>query len=1099
MNDPTKEHLDIRNRLHHAIMHMEHRLVAQAPLKDFVHHNTLHAFQEYPFAAALTMAGKETGFDTFLSPVRCRELLRRGRIVREDLMAVILGDASLEGEALIGEVQGRKLCRKEVLLCGLIHDISAISATQLPWYIEEEEALQRFQPDLSQEMGQEILQSSGQTSESLAVGDLWSACLEVLSLHYRPGHPEELLDLSADQAEAMITEFAQRTGSQEGESFRVRLQVRAEAVALLDELLQRIGPEWTVRRFLLAVTGTDILESIQPLLIRQMSNHMDLGIAAWQSGVKTEGFYTFWRQCALRDLGWIFDEMSDWGEQVDQLPPNALDAIIAEMLALGLPETRWADYLGRVCQELPGWSGMFAWRQNHPHYAGSDAGLALADYLAVRLILERLFAQGLCRRTWKISPNLFFLRWYFHNNKSELLVRHALFNLSLPDHIIHHAQSLKDADPPPSIEEWRAVAHLIWTWRRGGTAVGTSMNKHTLHQSGWRLFRLAQHLGLSGPSLRTLSLAQVELMLKCLDGLTPETSGFLWLQAYERRYRDQLFNAVCQNHSQGAWATRGQSQERPVAQVVFCMDDREEGIRRHLEEHNPAIETLGAAGFFGVAINWKGLDDRFESALCPIVDKPSNKVLEVVEPEKKSRKHDHDRRLLTLGRLKNFLFNASRHTLVRGMAAVVLTAPVVLLSLTVKQWFPTGYGRWTRKIKTAWLPPLETVITVTAPDDGRMASPEHNRLGFTDSEQAQRVGKFLRVIGLTSGFAPLVVMMGHGSDSKNNPHRAAYDCGACSGRHGGPNARVFAAMANRLKVRAILAKGGILIPQETLFVAANHNTCDESFTWYDGADIPPAAQPLVQQCISDIEYAARMSAQERCRKVVSSPDDPDPALALEHVQGRGQDISQARPELGHVTNAAAFVGRRSLSHGLFLDRRVFLISYDPLSDPEGEILEAILLNVTPVGAGINLEYYFSTVDNERMGCGSKVTHNITGFFGVMDGTASDLRTGLPYQMIEIHEAMRLQIMVEASTQILTTIYQRQPLLQELVGNGWVLLSAKNPDSPEIHVFEPSRGWVVWENQRSPLPVVASSSVWYRGNRDHLGPARIQTAQGVRHG
>ena len=169
---------------------------------------------------------------------------------------------------------------------------------------------------------------------------------------------------------------------------------------------------------------------------------------------------------------------------------------------------------------------------------------------------------------------------------------------------------------------------------------------------------------------------------------------------------------------------------------------------------------------------------------------------------------------------------------------------------------------------------------------------------------------------------------------------------------------------------------------------------------------------------------------------------------------RANDFSQARPELGHATNAAAFIGRRSMSQGAFFDRRVFLISYDPNQDPEGTVLEAILLAAGPVGAGINLEYYFSTVNNERYGCGTKITHNVTGLFGIMEGTSSDLRTGLPKQMIEIHEAMRLQVVVEASIEVLTRIYQRQPPLQELIGNGWLLLSAKDPDSGAIHVFTP---------------------------------------------
>ncbi|HIJ84981.1 MAG TPA: DUF2309 domain-containing protein, partial [Magnetococcales bacterium] len=969
------------------------------------------------------------------------------------------------------------------------NDLSPIPAIQLPWHIEEKGALHRFQSDLPPETGQKMMRDGGWTSEAAAVGDLWSACLEVLSLRYQPVHPEEVLDLSEDQAQAMITEF-----SREGEEFRVRIQVRTEAETLLEDLLQRIGREWTVRRLLLALTGTDILESIQPLLIRQMANHMDLGVGAWQSGLQTEGFYPFWKRCAQQDWGFVFTELSDWHEQMAELPDNSLDVIVAEMLALGLPEKVWPDYLERMCQELPGWSGMFAWRQSHPHYCGSRAGFDLADYLAVRLILERMFARRLCHGTWKIAPNLFFLRWYFQNNKSELLVRYALFNLILPDHLIHRARGLIHANPPPSIDEWRAVAHLLWTWRNSW-AVAKS-GQPTLHGSGWRLFRLAQHLGLCGQFVRSLSRSQVEIMLHCLEQLTPEATGFLWLQAYERHYRDHLFNAVFHNHGHGAWDKRDQ---RPVSQIVFCMDDREEGIRRHLEEHNPAIETLGAAGFFGVAINWKGLDDVFESALCPIVDKPSHKVSEVLTPQTVSHRHDHDRQLAVIGKMKDYFFNGTRHGLLRGLGVLVLSAPALMAALTVKQFYPQGYGAWIRKINEWLLPPLETTITLTASEDGTPASPERNRSGFTDQEQAQRVGKLLRVIGLTSGFAPLVIFMGHGSISKNNPHRAAYDCGACSGRHGGPNARVFAAMANRSEVRAILAGEGIVIPDDTWFVGGNHNTGNEEFTWFDRSGIPPVSAAMLEQRISDLEHAARMSAQERCRKVASAPPDPDPWLALRHFQGRSLDISQARPELGHATNAAAFIGRRSVSRSLFLDRRVFLISYNPLSDPAGDILQGILLNVTPVGAGINLEYYFSTVNNERLGCGSKVTHNLTGFFGIMDGTESDLRTGLPFQMIEIHEAMRLQILVEAKIDVLTAIYQRQPLLQELVGNGWVLLSAKDPYGPDIHVFEPDRGWVIWENKRLPPPSVERSPAWYRGHRDHLGPARIQMQREVGHG
>ena len=203
------------------------------------------------------------------------------------------------------------------------------------------------------------------------------------------------------------------------------------------------------------------------------------------------------------------------------------------------------------------------------------------------------------------------------------------------------------------------------------------------------------------------------------------------------------------------------------------------------------------------------------------------------------------------------------------------------------------------------------------------------------------------------------------------------------------------------------------------------------------------------------------------------------------------DLSQARPELGHVTNASCIVGRRSLSRGLFLDRRAFLTSYDPTRDPTGAFLERILLAVGPVGAGINLEYYFSCVDNDRYGCGTKLPHNLTGLLGVMDGVESDLRTGLPRQMIEIHEPMRLLLVVEASVATLTAIYERQAPIRELVGNGWVQLVSVDPETGAMARFT-SRGFRPVAPPSWRLPVVPSSPDWYRGQKDFLSPALIQS-------
>jgi uncharacterized protein YbcC (UPF0753/DUF2309 family) len=183
-----------------------------------------------------------------------------------------------------------------------------------------------------------------------------------------------------------------------------------------------------------------------------------------------------------------------------------------------------------------------------------------------------------------------------------------------------------------------------------------------------------------------------------------------------------------------------------------------------------------------------------------------------------------------------------------------------------------------------------------------------------------------------------------------------------------------------------------------------------------------------------------------------------------------------------------------MTKGVFLDRRAFLVSYDASRDPEGTILGAILAAVGPVGAGISLEYYFSTVDNVKYGCGTKIPHNLCGLIGVLEGTESDLRTGLPRQMIEIHEPMRLQIIVEAKTSVLAGIYGRQAELRELIGNGWVHLVAIDPDSGEASVFNPSRGFVVWDPPSVPVPVVGSSVEHFRGKIDFVPPALIEATR-----
>src|SRR5262249_16265358 len=193
---------------------------------------------------------------------------------------------------------------------------------------------------------------------------------------------------------------------------------------------------------------------------------------------------------------------------------------------------------------------------------------------------------------------------------------------------------------------------------------------------------------------------------------------------------------------------------------------------------------------------------------------------------------------------------------------------------------------------------------------------------------------------------------------------------------------------------------GLHIGESTWFAGAQRNTCNNAVTFYDDDLVPAAFQPAFKRAKEAVETARRREAHERCRRFDAVPSWYPPLAALAHVEGRAADLAQPRPEYGHATNAFCIIGRRNRTPGLLLDRRAFLTSYDPDRDADGAILARIMAAVVPVAAGISLEYYFSYVDPVGYGCGTKLPHNVTSLLGVMDGAQSDLRTGLPWQMVE---------------------------------------------------------------------------------------------------
>ncbi|MGB8329465.1 MAG: putative inorganic carbon transporter subunit DabA, partial [Polyangiales bacterium] len=438
------------------------------------------------------------------------------------------------------------------------------------------------------------------------------------------------------------------------------------------------------------------------------------------------------------------------------------------------------------------------------------------------------------------------------------------------------------------------------------------------------------------------------------------------------------------------------------------------------------------------------------------------------------------------GRVTHSIGLGSR-MLTRGGLLSALFGFLAVIPLLGRSLFPRATERlahWIRD-RTAPVPPTRLRLERSTEERADGLAP-----GYTLDEMANVVSGALTTMGMAGNLSSLVLIVGHGSSSVNNPHEAAYDCGATGGGKGGPNARAFCQMANDRRVREKLRAGGFAVPESTYFVGAFHDTCDDTMTYYD-EDLLPAhmAEPLEDVKRSFVD-ACRLDAHERCRRFMSAPLTLDPDSALAHAEARAYDLGQPRPECGHATNALCIVGRRERTRGLFLDRRAFLVSYDPKSDVTGALLGQLLRSVGPVGAGINLEYYFSFIDPQGYGCGSKLPHNIVGLVGVMNGHASDLRTGLPWQMVELHEPVRMLTIVEAKTATLEHILKQDAAIASLVNNAWIQLVAWDPDSDAMAVYEKGR-FEPYVPENSVIAVVDRSMDVYFGRRGNLSPAHIK--------
>ncbi|MFO1066021.1 MAG: DUF2309 domain-containing protein [Pirellulales bacterium] len=500
--------------------------------------------------------------------------------------------------------------------------------------------------------------------------------------------------------------------------------------------------------------------------------------------------------------------------------------------------------------------------------------------------------------------------------------------------------------------------------------------------------------------------------------------------AIEAAYRRNLARQLVARAT--ADSSNDLKKDRLAAQIVMCIDVRSEMMRRHLESASNRIETLGFAGFFGLAFELHSLGEPDGRNQCPVLIQPS------IQLEERLVTHDV----------------TSEGTAVKERRAVRLYR---------RAWksFQSSAASTFSFVETLglWFAPklLTNSLALTRPTpahqhDGILASDREHLTpsieacschGMSHPQQIQSAEAILRNLGLTQNFATFVVLCGHECNTVNNPYQAALNCGACGGHSGAANALAAASLFNSPHVRSGLTARGIHIPDDCVFVAAVHDTTVDTITILNESSIPPSHSTNLSELKTSIIAAQTNCRSEREGSYVSGHNRS--ADRISSVR-RSCDWSEVRPEWGLAGNAAFIAAPRSRTAGLDLGGRAFLHNYDYRTDDESKVLELIMTAPMVVANWINLQYFASTVDNKAFGSGNKAIHNVVGQFGILQGNGGDLMTGLPWQSVHDgksyrHEPLRLWVVIEAPPAKIQSVINSHPQVRQLIDNGWLSLAA----------------------------------------------------------
>ncbi len=503
----------------------------------------------------------------------------------------------------------------------------------------------------------------------------------------------------------------------------------------------------------------------------------------------------------------------------------------------------------------------------------------------------------------------------------------------------------------------------------------------------------------------------------------------VWQLALEIGYQRELAQrlASANGHDVGP-------QEIEV-QAAFCIDVRSEPLRRAVEAVWPSVQTIGFAGFFGLPVAYTPLATQARRPQLPGLLAPSMEVTDrIMSADSTQREAD--------AALQN---TASRSRQARfAMADQWLAA---------SRW-PGAAFSFVEAVGLGYLGKLGNWLLPSKQERARddldglparyRAICRPQLVGLDIGAKVKLAAGVLHAMGLEQYLAPLVLLVGHGSQSANNAHAAALDCGACCGQTGEVNARSLAQLLNEPAVRQGLQLQGLTVPDSTVFVAALHNTTTDEIEGFDLDLLPQTVRARWERLQAVFSHACDQVRRERAPSLQLDPRVQHDVL-LNQLRRRANDGAQTRPEWGLAGNAAFLIAARHRSRGVVLSGRSFLHDYDASQDSDGSVLELLMTAPMLVTHWINWQYHASTCEPQRLGSGNKVLHNVVGgSLGVFEGNGGDMRIGLSRQSLHdgerwMHEPLRLTVVIDASRAAIEAVIGKHAVIKQLLDNSWLHL------------------------------------------------------------